>query len=60
MNSVTEYRDNLEKNLERLENNSQYFGKFGDVYITNKVKEYIDNIIAEMEKVEKLLDEIDN
>ena len=59
MNNVDSYRKSIDESLEKIINNSNYFASFGDVYITTKAKEYLDNISNELEKTKALLDEID-
>ena len=59
MNSVDSYKSALDAALSKVNNNSNYFASFGDIYIAQKTKEYLDNIAKEIEKTILLIDEID-
>jgi len=55
MNKLTDYRTNVDDAMKKVKNNIDYFDSFGDVFVTQKLKEYLDNIYAEMEKIRLLL-----
>jgi len=55
INNITKYKNLLSDSLDKVKNNSDYFNSFGDVYITKKIKEYLDNIYGEMEKINSLI-----
>ena len=55
MNKINRYRINVEEAMEKIKNNSDYFDSFGDVYVTQLFKSYLDNIYDEMEKIRLLV-----
>ena len=59
MNSVDKYKHDLNEALAKVNNNSNYFASFDNVYIAKKLKEYLDNIAVELEKVKILVEEVE-
>jgi len=55
MNKINRYRVNVEDAMKKIKNNSDYFDSFGDVYVTQLFKSYLDNIYDEMEKIRLLV-----
>lgn len=55
MDKITHYRANVDEAMKKVKNNIDYFDSFGDVYVTQKFKEYLDNIYGEMEKIRLLV-----
>jgi hypothetical protein len=55
MDKLTNYRANVDDAMKKVKNNIDYFDCFGEVYVTQKLKEYLDNIYFEMEKIRLLL-----
>ena len=55
MNKINRYRINVEEAMKKIKNNSDYFDSFGDVYVTQLFKSYLDNIYDEMEKIRLLV-----
>ncbi len=58
MNSIDNYKENINSSLDKLQNNSNYFAHFGNIYIPQKLKVYVDEIITEVKKVQALIDEL--
>lgn len=58
MNNIDNYKENISSSLDKLKNNSNYFAHFGNIYITQKLKTYVDEIITEVKKVQTLVDEV--
>lgn len=55
MNKITRYRTNIDDAMKKIKNNIDYFDSYGDVYITQKFCEYLNNIYDEMEKLRLLV-----
>lgn len=55
MNKLVNYRNDVDLSMKKIKNNIDYFDSFGDVYIPQKCKEYLENIYNEMEKLKLLL-----
>lgn len=58
MSNIDDYKENINSSLEKLQNNSNYFAHFGNIYIPQKLKVYVDEIITEVKKVQMLVDEL--
>ena len=58
MNSIDNYKENINSSLDKLQNNSNYFAHFGNIYIPQKLKVYVDEIITEVKKVQALIDDL--
>lgn len=59
MNNLDSYKSSLDEVAGKIKNNCNYFSSFGDVYVSKKIKEYLDNIYSELQKVKELIDEVD-
>ena len=55
MNKVVRYRNNIDDAMKKVKNNIDYFDSYGDVYVTKKICEYLNNIYDEMEKLRLLV-----
>ena len=55
MNKITRYRVNIDDAMKKVKNNIDYFDSYGDVYVTQKFCEYLNNIYDEMEKLRLLV-----
>ena len=54
-NSIMRYRNNIDDAMKKVKNNIDYFDSYGDVYVTKKFSEYLNNIYEEMEKLRLLV-----
>ena len=59
MNSIKEYRKNLLDVTEKLQNNVDYFSNFGKAYIPVKIRGYLENVLAELDRIDSLVETID-
>ena len=55
MDKLANYRTNVDDAMKKVKNNIDYFDCFGEVFVTQKFKEYLENIYFEMEKIRLLL-----
>ena len=55
MNKITRYRANIDDAMKKVKNNIDYFDSYGDVYVTQKFCEYLNNVYDEMEKLRLLV-----
>ena len=55
MNSIAKYRDNIEDVVSKLNNNINYFNNFGDAYIPLTLRNHLEVIVEEFNKVNDLL-----
>ncbi len=55
MDKLSSYRENVDEAMKKVKNNIDYFDCFGDVFVTQKLKSYLDNVYFEMEKIKLLL-----
>lgn len=55
MNNVSNYRNSIDVAMKKIKNNIDYFDSFGDLYVTQKFNEYLNNIYSEMEKLRLLV-----
>ena len=51
MNNVEEYISGIDNSLEKVRNNYEYYKAFGSFFITSKIREDLEDIIDELEKV---------
>ena len=51
MNSITKYKDNIEDVVNKLNNNINYFNNFGDAYIPLTLRNHLEEIVLEFNKV---------
>lgn len=58
MSNIDDYKENINVSLDKLQNNSNYFEHFGNIYIPQKLKSYIDEIIIEVKKVQTLVNDL--
>jgi predicted nucleotidyltransferase len=59
MNSITKYKDNIEDVVNKLNNNINYFNNFGDAYIPLTLRNHLEEIVLEFNKVKDLVEEIE-
>lgn len=55
MTDITSYRKEIEDSMKRVKNNCDYFASFDDLYIPQKLKEHLDIIYTEMEKIRDIV-----
>lgn len=55
MNSIAKYKDNIEDVVSKLNNNINYFNNFGDAYIPLTLRNHLEVIVEEFNKVNDLL-----
>ena len=60
MNSITKYKDNIEDVVNKLNNNINYFNNFGDAYIPLTLRNHLEEIVLEFNKVKDLVEEIED
>ena len=51
MSKLTNYIDKIDDAASKIKNNMDYFDSFGEMYIPQKLKDYLSNIYKEMDKV---------
>ena len=59
MNSISKYKDNIEDVVNKLNNNINYFNNFGDAYIPLTLRNHLEEIVLEFNKVKDLVEEIE-
>lgn len=56
MNNIGRYRNNVDKSLKNIKKKSEYFESFGeDFFIAKRIKECLDEIYKEVDKVRDLV-----
>lgn len=60
MNNTSKYIEDIDDALKKIKNNSDYFNSFGDIYIMNELKNHLDIIYEEINKVKSLALEVND
>ncbi|MBR4262322.1 MAG: hypothetical protein IKQ35_03050 [Bacilli bacterium] len=59
MNNVENYISGIDSSLEKIRNNYEYYKAFGSFFIASKIREDLEDIIEEMEKVKDFASSLD-
>lgn len=57
MNNIDNYKNDIDDVLAKIENNINYFESFGDAYIPLTIKEHLETIVDELNKVKEIVHE---
>jgi len=58
MTSIEDYVSRIDDSLDIVRNNYEYYKAFGSFFITSKIREDLEDIIEELEKVKEVANSI--